>query len=1191
MNTILVGDPVDVITGAQFDVALDFQIAWPFPFEWRRFYSTARVGKLLPLGWGHTHSYDHRLKFDANGLLYVDPTGARHGFNYPSATNPLSASATGTLRRINPHIYRVKVGGQPECEFHFTAPAQPAQLRGIFLGRARHELRYGSDGRWNQLVYKAEPPIRIVNDAAGCIRALIWAGADNGRDRLLWAGEYDHDCNLIRIVDPYQTTQAFGYDDGHHMVRRVDRRGYGFEASYDGTGRCERSSGDDGMQEVRVRYVPGENLTIVTRADKGEWQYFYQQEGIAQIIDPYFGVTRRVYGADGRLTREIGPMGEVLREVVDEESGLLSPPFTPPSGMCLPLGDPWFEPVRELLLPADALGWEGYGTALCRDEIRFPWRESSWEWTRRLPRALADSIRFAVRPEEGETTTITLGRVGPAPKKPMGIPDAPGIIRYDAFGLLISHVLPTGHTCRWRYDPNGNVARYIDYAGSEWRYDYASWNLCVREINPLGHAVTYAFNALEKPIRVTDAGGTVTAHDFDLKDRMIERRRHAERRDLFRYDRSYGLASAATGSSSVRATLKSGPQQRPVEIAPAHQPVRRCAYDEEGQLVSVTADDGESVAFAYDAMGNCTADLQNGRGVERRYVASRLVECAVLEKFVIRYIHDTKDDRVVIVDPMGGRHVIQQLHSGVFLRRHANSTDELAQFDWNGQCLGKFRLRANESHSEAHRAWSRIYRYSPVGTLLTAVDSARGSSRYEYDAAHRLVGAIGPDGRQVTFTYDAAGNLLAAPGLEGVSYAGNRILTANGRRFEYNERHHIVHESGIGTERRYKYDVEDRLALCHSGGIQIEFHYDALGRRIAKTTPERRTEFIWDGERLAAEIFPKGALRVYVYADDTACTPFAFVDYDSTNAEPESGCRCYIFSDQIACPILVEDDAGEVLWRAQINVYGHAVVEPKSSVTLNLRWPGHYFDSETGLHYNRHRYYSPELGRYIQVDPRDLEAGPNVYAYPARPLDTVDVDGLAPCKKKPMVRPRKNKKEFEKAKKRADKIDKKIRAALEKSRSLHPQTKAGITLATMVVLRKDGKFEVVVTSNVSPRRLPRSVREARDGARWVAYGGEEETGGRPPNVTAEDEGHRYSRTKPNGEDEDSTHTHAEQRGLRAMDCDKDVKGVAYIAPTRRCCEGCSNAIKTPASQGGWGGNKDNVSNLGRQPGQDGSDHW
>src|SRR5262249_37343893 len=65
------------------------------------------------------------------------------------------------------------------------------------------------------------------------------------------------------------------------------------------------------------------------------------------------------------------------------------------------------------------------------------------------------------------------------------------------------------------------------------------------------------------------------------------------------------------------------------------------------------------------------------------------------------------------------------------------------------------------------------------------------------------------------------------------------------------------------------------------------------------------------------------------------------------------------------------------------------------TIKLNLRFPGHYFDQELKLHYNRFRYFSPELGRYLQSDPAGLAGGINAYAYPHTPLTAVDVNGLA----------------------------------------------------------------------------------------------------------------------------------------------------------------------------------------------------
>jgi RHS repeat-associated protein len=1180
MSTFFVGDPVDVITGAQFDVALDFRIAWPFPFEWRRFYNTARAGEYLPLGWGHTHSYDHRLKFDVDGLLYVDPGGTKHGFSAPGEGSGPSISGTGTLRRVEPQVYRVKVSGYPECEFHFTNPALPAQLRKVFLGRAVHELRYGLDGRWRELVYKAEPPVGIERDAAGRIVALVWRGAaGNGRDRILWRGYYDEGGNLIRVVDPYNATQTFTYDSAHCMLKRTDRRGYGFVASYDSDGRCIHSAGEDGMQGAHMRYLPAQHSTVVTRADGGAWQYFYETEGITRVIDPYGGVTRRTYGADGRLEREIGPMDEILRKIVDEESGLLRPPFTPAVGMCLPLGDPWFEPVRSLHGPHDALAWEGYGQAQCRNAVRFPSKESPW--VTQLPRAVVKGIRFAEFPGEAKKPikAVTTSTVVPPPKKAMGVPERPGVMRYDPFGLLVSHTLPTGQSCRWHYDPNGNVTGYIDYAGSEWRYEYASWNLRVRETDPVGNSVAYMFNSLEKPARVTDGGGTVTERTFDLKDRMTERRRHAELRDLFGYDRSYGLVSAATGTGDVHVALTIGPQRRPTKVAPSGNLVRVCAYDDQGRLVAVTEVEGEALTFAYATLGNWTADLRNGRGVERRYEASRVAECVVLGRFATRYAREPKTGRTTIIDPLGGRHVVQRLDPGAFLRQNANGVEEFAQFDWNGQCLAKVRFRPNEPG----QSWSRTYRYSPVGALVSVSDSARGTSTYQYDAAHRLVGAVDADGAQSTFAYDRAGNLLSAKDLEGVFCEENRILTANGRRFEYNQRHHIARESGNGAARQYEYDAEDRLTSCRIGSTQITFRYDALGRRVSKATPDGVTEFIWDGERLAAEISPAGALRVYVYADGTTPTPFAFVDYESTDADPASGQRRYIFSNQVACPVRVEDEAGTELWRAQIDAYGRARISPHASIEFNLRWPGHYYDRETGLNYNRHRYYSPELARYIQVDPRDLDGGINVYAYPPRPLDQVDVDGLVPCPKKPMVTPDEGDEEFQQARQQADQLAEDLRNALaaeiaaQRAAGKNTQALENTTLTALVV-QQDGEWVVVVTGNRSDVVLPARVGAALGDTRYTAYGDD-----RPPNVGPWDshEDWRYPTQRPNGTTSDTSHTDAEQRGLRANDCDPNTSGVAYVAPTRQCCPGCRDAITTPTSDGGWGGSDANISDRGR----------
>src|SRR5262249_8458962 len=141
--------------------------------------------------------------------------------------------------------------------------------------------------------------------------------------------------------------------------------------------------------------------------------------------------------------------------------------------------------------------------------------------------------------------------------------------------------------------------------------------------------------------------------------------------------------------------------------------------------------------------------------------------------------------------------------------------------------------------------------------------------------------------------------------------------------------------------------------------------------------------------------------RVYVYADPLALVPLLFLDYDSIDADPASGRRYFVFCDQVGAPVLVQDDQGHKAWLARLEPYGTAHVDPSGTVDLALRFPGHYWDAETGLFYNRFRYYSPKLGRYLQPDPLGLAGGLNLYAYPANPLAVVDVRGQCNDGKKP----------------------------------------------------------------------------------------------------------------------------------------------------------------------------------------------
>jgi type VI secretion system secreted protein VgrG len=110
----------------------------------------------------------------------------------------------------------------------------------------------------------------------------------------------------------------------------------------------------------------------------------------------------------------------------------------------------------------------------------------------------------------------------------------------------------------------------------------------------------------------------------------------------------------------------------------------------------------------------------------------------------------------------------------------------------------------------------------------------------------------------------------------------------------------------------------------------------------------------------------------------------------------KQGSEYYFYqNDHLGTPQKLTAVNGAVVWSAKYSSFGQAEVNPTSTVTNNLRFPGQYFDQETGLHYNFHRFYDSKSGRYSTPDPIGLNGGINLFAYVLNdPVNLVDPLGL-----------------------------------------------------------------------------------------------------------------------------------------------------------------------------------------------------
>jgi len=111
----------------------------------------------------------------------------------------------------------------------------------------------------------------------------------------------------------------------------------------------------------------------------------------------------------------------------------------------------------------------------------------------------------------------------------------------------------------------------------------------------------------------------------------------------------------------------------------------------------------------------------------------------------------------------------------------------------------------------------------------------------------------------------------------------------------------------------------------------------------------------------------------------------------------------WFINDHLGTPQKVVGVDQAVVWEGSQEPFGSTTVST-NTVGNNFRFPGQYFDTESGLHYNYHRYYGPSIGRYLTPDPIGLDGGINIYQYASgNPINAIDLLGLKPYDKFPTM--------------------------------------------------------------------------------------------------------------------------------------------------------------------------------------------
>ncbi|NJD87713.1 MAG: RHS repeat protein [Betaproteobacteria bacterium] len=332
-----------------------------------------------------------------------------------------------------------------------------------------------------------------------------------------------------------------------------------------------------------------------------------------------------------------------------------------------------------------------------------------------------------------------------------------------------------------------------------------------------------------------------------------------------------------------------------------------------------------------------------------------------------------------------------------------NGTQYLRAIDANGRIAAFTTPRGDKSLAfDAAGRITRIDRH---------VGETTDSQAFGYDTTGRLTSFAGYTSQAPletqSFTYDANGNRLTATlnaTTRAYSYVAgsNRLASVSGL---YANTWDAAGNLLADGQRSFTYDARGRLASATMGALTTTYRHNARGQRVMKTNAQETVRYLHDeAGHLLGEYGPSGTpLREYVWLGDT---PLAVLGREpafcAEGASPPCEGVAYLWTDHLNSPREATNAANRRIWAWESLPFGESAPnespEGLAPFTLNLRFPGQYFDRETGLHQNSQREYAPFVGQYTQTDPIGIAAGPNPLSYVNNtPLSRTDSLGLWAC--------------------------------------------------------------------------------------------------------------------------------------------------------------------------------------------------
>lgn len=744
---------------------------------------------------------------------------------------------------------------------------------------------------------------------------------------------YDNYGNVATKTDAESNQTEYSYDALGNIKLRKDARGKTFATTYDAAGRKLTETNPLGNTISYVYDKVGNRIRQTDPRNNVTSFNYNVRNQLIKQTDALSGITQYEYDAEGKRIKEIDPEGKTRRYEYD------------PDGRMVKSIDGNGNEIT------NTYGDVGSGQDGLLIGVKYPTFSQTYNFNNR------NRVTQAV-----ETVSATEKRTT--------------AFEYDAVGRQTKVTDPEAKTTFNQNDALGRPTKIID---------------------PASGAMELSYDNRDNLISVKDSKGNITRYSYDRADRQTAEIRPGGEKTLYTYDPNGNLASVTDSKGETKKYIYDNAGRLTTETFSNVQGVvvrtNAYGYDVADNLTSYS-DDIASGALTYDALNRVTIEKINygafilshvytyyANGTKKSYMGPDGIEYG--------YTYDNNDQLQAIQLPSGAITVNSYLWFSPTKTTYPGGLTREQSYDLLMRPKSIVVKATNQSSVMNYQ-----FTLDKADNILNKLTD-HGEYKYSYDSLYRVNQSVNPTLPQENYTYDAVGNRLTDSQISGNwTYNSNNQLLSYGKvTLEYDVNGNTVRKTDDGQVTEYVYDASNRMVAVKNGaGTTIaKYSYDPFGRRILKDVGGTKTYFLYSDEGLVGEYDATGnQIVTYGYEPESVWT---------TNPvfQRRNGNYYFYQNDHLGTPQKLVDATGNIVWSMKNTAFGKAEVDLTSTVTNNLRFPGQYFDQETGQHYNYFRDYNPAIGRYVQNDPIGLDGGLNTYVYALdNPVVYIDPDGKLP---------------------------------------------------------------------------------------------------------------------------------------------------------------------------------------------------